>query len=417
MLANRYGFTSDRLGWARRSKRTRRIGPPDAFRVGALYTLVLIFTSGLMILLRSLVGGGEYPAPPPAGWAGVIDGAASSIAAGVIEELVLVAVLVTVLEAARQRSWAIYGTAIGVRVSFHLYYGGQDAIGLVSVLPMVLWAAAAIALFRWTRLILPLIVVHALWDLQAFTAQSAGPEWQVLVSLGLISVSLAAAVGYVILCLHRQSRAARAKVAPLVLELAERFGVEPPRVRMVGNSHPELFRRWRGVVMRYDWKAASQHTDEQRRGWVAHALAHQRLGHVLKRRYRDTPSIALLTVAFIAALIPVNGIQHPDLVPPIFGVLSLLLSAVLALTTMWWLRFARRRAIRTSAGRFALETAADVHAATVVGPDAVRAAINTPNTYPREPKTPEAYDLPARTQRRAAVAQCEAEGLHARSSG
>jgi membrane protease YdiL (CAAX protease family) len=81
----------------------------------------------------------------------------AAVNAGIVEELVVVALLVTAAEQAGARPWAIYAVGIALRLSYHVYYGP-------GVVVFALWAAAAIWLFRRTRRITPLIVAHALYD-------------------------------------------------------------------------------------------------------------------------------------------------------------------------------------------------------------------------------------------------------------
>ena len=106
------------------------------------------------------IGGDEDAAGilfPPAPAAVVVLEVVQAIEAGVVEELVVVALLVTALEQARTKVWVIYAVGIALRLSYHVYYGW-------GVIVLVLWAAAAIWLFRRTRRITPLIVAHMVYD-------------------------------------------------------------------------------------------------------------------------------------------------------------------------------------------------------------------------------------------------------------
>lgn len=314
LLASHYGISRARAGWPQRNT-DRHVGTPDAYRTGAVYVVVLLAMSMSMTVLQGVFGGADYPSPPPGGWAGFVNGAAGSVAAGIIEEVILVAVLVTVLEAARQPTWAIYATAVLVRVSFHLYYAGTDPAGLISVAPMIAWAAAAVALFRWTRLILPLIVVHTLWDLRLDAAMNVPPDWSDLVTFAGFLLLAGGAGGYVLMCQRRQKETALRELRPVVAATAERLGVPAPQVRGSGQPHPEVYHGRRGPVLRYDWRSVRRHTDEQRLGWVAHALAHQRLGHPLRRRGVGKAFLALLILFSAAATLYTIALQVPGLLP------------------------------------------------------------------------------------------------------
>jgi membrane protease YdiL (CAAX protease family) len=61
---------------------------------------------------------------------------------------------------------------------------------------VIAWAAASVLLYRRVRRLLPFILVHALWDIQAATSDFVSDETHVLVFgyflLGLIVVSAVA---------------------------------------------------------------------------------------------------------------------------------------------------------------------------------------------------------------------------------
>lgn len=112
-----------------------------------------------------------------------------AIGAGVVEELVVLGYLVHRLEQLGWRAWQLVAAAVVVRVSFHVYYGP----GIVWV---IAWAAASVLVYRRVRRLLPFILVHALWDIQAQTSDFVSDDAYVLVFsyflLGLFVVSAAA---------------------------------------------------------------------------------------------------------------------------------------------------------------------------------------------------------------------------------
>ena len=87
--------------------------------------------------------------------------------AGIGEELVVVAFLVVAMERLGAKVWLIYVVAVVARLAYHVYYG-PDVIGLA------VWAVAAVWIFRRTRLIVPSILAHTLWDTNAFLAGTGG---------------------------------------------------------------------------------------------------------------------------------------------------------------------------------------------------------------------------------------------------
>ena len=109
-----------------------------------------------MVITGQLASGSIPPGPTNA--ANLLYDAATSINAGITEELVVLGFLVATLLAARRKPWEIFAVAIALRVSYHLYYG-PGAIGIT------VWAALFAWLFWRTRSLVPLIVIHVWWDL------------------------------------------------------------------------------------------------------------------------------------------------------------------------------------------------------------------------------------------------------------
>jgi hypothetical protein len=123
------------------------------------FGITVIFAASLFavgLLLHWVTPNAHYPFLEPSAWHLLYE-LPAAVNAGVVEELVVVAFFVTTLEQARTRVWIIYAVGIALRLSYHIYYGP-------GVVVFVLWAAAAIWLFRRTRRITPLIVAHVAWD-------------------------------------------------------------------------------------------------------------------------------------------------------------------------------------------------------------------------------------------------------------
>jgi hypothetical protein len=93
----------------------------------------------------------------PTNAANLLYDAATSINAGITEELVVLGFLVATLLFARRRPLEIFAVAIVLRVSYHLYYG-PGAIGITGGAALFAW------LFWRTRSLVPLILVHVAWD-------------------------------------------------------------------------------------------------------------------------------------------------------------------------------------------------------------------------------------------------------------
>jgi hypothetical protein len=122
-------------------------------RLGAWALLACV--AGMII--TGQLATGSIP-PGPANAANLLYDAATSINAGITEELVVLAFVVTTLLAARRKPAEILAVAVVLKVSYHLYYG-PGAVGIT------VWAALFAWLFWRTRSLVPLIVVHVWWDL------------------------------------------------------------------------------------------------------------------------------------------------------------------------------------------------------------------------------------------------------------
>ncbi len=89
---------------------------------------------------------------------------AASLAAGVVEETVVLAFVVSALRQAGRTLPEILIIAIALRMSYHDYYGP----GVVGI---AVWAAVFIWLYLRTGSIIPLIIVHFFWDATIFWTQ------------------------------------------------------------------------------------------------------------------------------------------------------------------------------------------------------------------------------------------------------
>lgn len=111
-------------------------------------------------------------------------GIAAAIAAGVVEEIVVLGYLVRRLEQRGLSTGAIVAIAVAVRVSYHLYYG-------LGVIPIVLWATASVLLYLKVRRLLPFILCHVAWDTGVFMREfSHGASTSFMALFLLVSVVL-----------------------------------------------------------------------------------------------------------------------------------------------------------------------------------------------------------------------------------
>jgi membrane protease YdiL (CAAX protease family) len=136
---------------------------PDGTRLAWGPSLRVLALAEIGQFVGSLVNsalGGKYPGQTTSGSYLFYMGAAS-INAGVVEELVVLAFVVTTLRQARRPWWEVALVAIGLRVSYHLYYGA-GAIGVL------IWAAVFFWLYARTKNLPMLMLVHVSWDLCVF---------------------------------------------------------------------------------------------------------------------------------------------------------------------------------------------------------------------------------------------------------
>ncbi len=129
-----------------------------AYRWQALgvFMLFTIGTAVSFLLLHLITPNASYPNPAASAWNLLYD-LPAALAAGIVEELVVVALVVTVLEQAGTRVWVIFAVGIALRLSYHVYYGP-------GVIALAIWAAINIWIYRRTRRVTPLIVAHVMWD-------------------------------------------------------------------------------------------------------------------------------------------------------------------------------------------------------------------------------------------------------------
>jgi len=130
---------------------------------------------------------------------GLLDEAARRL--GIVEETVVLAFLVTTLRQARRPLPEVVLVAVLLRCSYHDYYGP-------GVAGIAVWAAVFVWLFLRAGSVIPLIVVHFLWDVTQFL--SLQPQLKhtigVLVLAALVLLPLAAGISWLVEFLSRPPR-------------------------------------------------------------------------------------------------------------------------------------------------------------------------------------------------------------------
>ncbi|MDQ2723917.1 MAG: CPBP family intramembrane metalloprotease [Actinomycetota bacterium] len=135
-------------------------------------------------MLAFIVGGvttamlatGSYP-DGPSSYPNLTLNVFHAVQAGFIEEVVVLAFVVTTLEQARRPLPEIIAVALLLRASYHIYYGP----GVVGIL---IWASAFLWLYLRFRTIVPLIIAHSTWDVIGFLEH----RWHALLGVWVVAV-------------------------------------------------------------------------------------------------------------------------------------------------------------------------------------------------------------------------------------
>lgn len=161
LLSARRGITPRALGLGWPSARGGHPSGAQALRIGVWAVLALL-AGGLVTV--ALAMGNKLGQPSHQDASYVIFTVAASVTAGIVEEMVVLAFVVTTLRQAARPLPEIVVVAVLLRCSYHDYYG-------LGVLGIAVWAAAFVWLFLRCGSVVPLIVVHILWDANIFLGQ------------------------------------------------------------------------------------------------------------------------------------------------------------------------------------------------------------------------------------------------------
>ncbi|MHB1876385.1 MAG: CPBP family intramembrane glutamic endopeptidase [Streptosporangiaceae bacterium] len=196
LLSARRGVTPRYLGYGPPRKPDGRPAHAQALRL-AVWAIGALLLGGV---ITSLLATGQLNQPTHQGPAYLVYATSASIAAGIIEESVVLAFLVTTLRQAGRPLLEIVAVAVVLRCSYHDYYGP-------GVIGIAIWAALFVWIYLRGGSILPLIVVHFLWDFTIFLGQ----QWRVVIALRgvtfLLLLPLAATVSWLVEVVSRHSAA------------------------------------------------------------------------------------------------------------------------------------------------------------------------------------------------------------------
>lgn len=166
LLSARRGITARWLGFGWPRKAEGSAASAQALRIG-VWALSALLAGGAVT--AALAMGHKLGQPAHQDAAYLVYAVGASVTAGVVEEAVVLAFVVTTLRQARRPLPEIAVVAVLLRCSYHDYYG-------LGVIGIAVWALTFIWLYLRGGSILPLIIVHVLWDTSIFL----GDRWHEL---------------------------------------------------------------------------------------------------------------------------------------------------------------------------------------------------------------------------------------------
>jgi len=161
LLSARRGITPRSLGLGWPGGRGGTSGAAQSLRV-AVWAILALLAGGIVTV--ALAHGNKLGQPAHQDTSYLIYTMAASLTAGVVEEMVVLAFVVTTLRQAARPLPEIVLVAVLLRCSYHDYYG----LGMIGI---AIWAAVFVWLFLRAGSVLPLIAVHVVWDANIFLGQ------------------------------------------------------------------------------------------------------------------------------------------------------------------------------------------------------------------------------------------------------
>jgi hypothetical protein len=182
LLSGRRGITPRALGLGWPAGRDGKPAVARSLRIG-VWAILALLAGGLVTVALAMGNKLGQPAHPEASY--LTYTMAASLTAGIVEETVVLAFVVTTLRQAARPLPEIVLVAVLLRCSYHDYYG-------LGVIGIALWAAVFVWLFLRSGSVLPLIVVHAAWDANIFLGLRwhLVPQASALAFLGLFAIAI-----------------------------------------------------------------------------------------------------------------------------------------------------------------------------------------------------------------------------------
>ncbi len=172
LLSARRGVTAQLLG-TRMPGSLPGVGPTSrAIRMAVMGLLAFLVGA---ITTSQLAGAHHFQQPPQLSVPYLVYSVGGSLFSGVVEEMVALAFVVSTLRQARRPVAEIVVVAVLLRCSYHVYYGA----GIVGI---AIWATVFALLYLRFRSVIPLIILHFLWDSFQFLAL----KWSAFAGLGIL---------------------------------------------------------------------------------------------------------------------------------------------------------------------------------------------------------------------------------------
>ena len=228
LLSARRGITPRSLGLGPPRDGQGGVAGGTGFRM-AIWALLALIVGGA---ITTALAAGKLGQPAFQDNSYTLYATAASLAAGVVEETVVLAFVVSTLRQAGRTLPEIVIVAIALRLSYHDYYGP----GVVGI---AVWAAVFIWLYLRTGSVIPLIIVHFFWDATIFWTQ----RWH-WVGVAAVYVSIAVIIAAPV---SWRAGGSAANAGALVGDL-HRVAVRRSRsARPVARARPRSRRRLRRV--------------------------------------------------------------------------------------------------------------------------------------------------------------------------
>jgi membrane protease YdiL (CAAX protease family) len=191
LLAARRGISPRALGLRLPPDSGGKSSPGRAVQMAAAALLALVV--GAIVTVNLETGHLAQPVHPSAPY--LMYAFVESIGTGILEEMVALVFIVSTLRQARRPTAEIIIVAVLVRCSYHIYYG-------VGVIGIAVWAAVFVVLYLRFRSVIPLIIVHFLWD----AVQFLSVKWRVIGGLGELAGVALLVAGLIIWIVAMASR-------------------------------------------------------------------------------------------------------------------------------------------------------------------------------------------------------------------